>query len=67
MTIKRVLSIGHISDGLRGAKLTEHLTGSQRLSLIEDLRRETAEAFHRAYPKRLRRVPEVAELTRVKK
>jgi hypothetical protein len=61
MKIKKVLSIGTFSDGLHGAMLTEHLTPRQRLSLLEELRRDMARICHYAYPKRLRRVLEVVE------
>lgn len=61
MKIKKVLSVGHIHDGFRGAKLTEHLTPRQRLSLLEELRRDMAGIYHYAYPKRLRRVLEFVE------
>jgi len=61
MKLKRVLSVHNMSDNFRGARLTEHLTPSQRLSLLEDLRQEAARIFHYEYPKRLRRVLEVAE------
>jgi hypothetical protein len=37
------------------------MTGSQRVSLLEDIRREMAKVRHNAYPRRLRRVLEVAE------
>lgn len=56
MKLKRVLSIGHISDDLSGARLTEHLTGNQRVSLLEEIRRDMAKIGKYAYPKRLRRV-----------
>jgi hypothetical protein len=61
MKLQRVLSVGSLNDGFDGARLTEHMTGSQRVSLLEDIRREMAKVCHYAYPKRLRRVLEVAE------
>ena len=61
MKLKRVLSVGHINDGFRGAKLTQHMTSLQRLSLLEELRRDAVRIQNHVYPKRLRRVLEVVE------
>jgi len=61
MNLKRIISFGHISDNYRGARTTRHLSANQRLSLLEDLRREAARVFHYEYPRRIRRVLEVVE------
>jgi hypothetical protein len=61
MKLKRVLSVGHMNDGFDGARLTEHMTGNQRVSLLEDIRREMAKVANYEYPKRLRRVFKVVE------
>jgi hypothetical protein len=61
MKLQRVLSVGYLSDNMRGVRTTQHLTPNQRLSLLEDLRRDAAKVFHYEYPRRLRRVLEVAE------
>jgi hypothetical protein len=61
MKLQRVISVGNLSDNLRGARATQHLTPSQRLSLLEDLRRDAAKVFNYEYPRRLRRVLEVTE------
>lgn len=61
MKLKRVLSVGNISDNFSGARLTEHLTGNQRVSLLEDIRRDMARILHYEYPRRLRRVLKVTE------
>jgi len=61
MKLKRVLSIGDHSDNLRGARLTEHLTGNRRVSLLEEMRRQAAKVLNHEYPRRLRRVLEVTE------
>jgi hypothetical protein len=61
MKLKRVLSVGDMNDGLSGARLTEHMSGNQRVSLLEDIRRDMAKVCRYEYPKRLRRVLEVAE------
>jgi hypothetical protein len=58
MKLKRILSIGNISDNLGGAS---RLTPRQRLSLLEDLRQEMAWAFHYEYPQRLRRILKVVK------
>ena len=54
-----MLSVGTTNDGLHGARLTEHMTGDQRVSLLEDIRRTMAKVQNYEYPKRLRRVLEV--------
>jgi hypothetical protein len=61
MKLQRVLSVGSLTDNLRGARATKHLTPNQRLSLLEDLRRDSAKVFHYEYPRRLRRVLEVTK------
>ena len=61
MKLKRVLSVGNMSDNFSGARLTEHLTGNQRVSLLEDIRRDMARILHYEYPRRLRRVLKVTE------
>jgi hypothetical protein len=61
MKLKRVLSVGNTNDDFNGARLTEHLTGNQRVSLLEEIRCTMAKVCHYEYPGRLRRVLEVAE------
>jgi hypothetical protein len=61
MKLKRVLSVGNLSDNFSGARLTEHLTGNQRVSLLEDIRRDMARVLHYEYPRRLRRILKVTE------
>lgn len=61
MKIKKVITIGHMDDGLRGAQLTRHMNGNERISFLEELRQETAKVFHYEYPRRLRRVFKVIE------
>lgn len=61
MKLKKILTVGHISDNLTGAHLTLHMTGNQRVSLLEDVRRDMAKVQRNEYPGRLRRVLEVTE------
>lgn len=61
MRVLRVLTTGSLTDRDRGAAATQHMTHSERLSLLEEIRREAARVFHHDYPRRLRRVLEVAE------
>lgn len=56
MKIKKVISVETMKNAPRGAELTSHLSGGERLSLLEELRRESARIFHYEYPRRLRRV-----------
>jgi hypothetical protein len=55
------LTISDRSENFRGARLTKHLTGNQRVSLLEEMRREAMRVFHHEYPRRLRRVLEVTQ------
>ena len=61
MKLKKVLSIGHISDDFTGARLTRNMTGNQRVSLLEEIRRDMAKVQRYEYPARLRRVLEITE------
>jgi hypothetical protein len=61
MKLQRVISVGHVSDGVRGGRATRHMSSAERLSLLEDIRREAARVFHYEYPRRLRRVLEVVD------
>jgi len=64
MKIKRVISVGHISDNIRGAQTTKHLTHNQRLSLVEDLLQQAVEVFHNEYSRRLSRVLNIVDQKR---
>jgi hypothetical protein len=61
MTIKRVISISNIQKRERGIELTRQLTPNERISLLEELRKQTHIAVKHEYPGRLRRVLEVAK------
>lgn len=61
MKLKRVLSVGNINDNFRGARMTEHMTGNQRVSLLENIRLDMMKVFYHGHPKRLRRILEVVE------
>ena len=41
MTIKRVISISNIQKRERGFELTKQLTPNERISLLEELRKQT--------------------------
>ncbi len=56
MTIKRVISISNIQKRERGFELTRQLTPNERISLLEELRKQTHIAVKHEYPGRLRRV-----------
>jgi hypothetical protein len=55
MKVEKVLSFGKLSDREKGIDLTRHLSGEDRLSLLEDLRQEVAKVANIEYPSRLRR------------
>lgn len=60
MKVERKLTIGRIDQRERGVDLTRHFTGEERLSLLEDLRREVCKATGHENPQRLRRVLTIA-------
>jgi hypothetical protein len=61
MKLKRVLSVHSLYENPTGAQLTAHMTGNQRVSLLEEMRRDAAKIFHYEYPQRLRRILQVVE------
>ena len=60
MKVERLLSIGKRVRDEKGVDMTRSLSHEERLSMVEDLRREMSKVTHREYPRRLRRVLEVA-------
>ena len=58
--IAKVFSIGKIDPNEKAIDLTRHLSGDERVSMVEDLRRQTSKVTQREYPRRLRRVFEIA-------
>jgi|ETNmetMinimDraft_15_1059895.scaffolds.fasta_scaffold373050_2 nicotinamide riboside kinase len=61
LKVERKISVITRSDDTRGIDQTKHLTPEERLSLLEDLRREMAKIQQYDYPQRLRRVLEVVK------
>ena len=59
--MKRVLTITKFDPNEKACDHTQHLTGDERVSLLEDLRQEMSKVTHREYPRRLRRVLTVAK------
>ena len=59
--VERKLSVVSGFDNTRSIEQTKHLTPEERLSLLEDLRREMAKLQQYEYPQRLRRVLEVVK------
>jgi len=60
MKVERILTIERMNPNEKGIDLTRHLTGRERVSLVEDLRIEMAKVGKYEYPQRLRRVLEIA-------
>lgn len=56
MKIEKVLSVRRRDPNERAIDLTRHLSGQERVSLLEDVRREVAKATGSEYPQRLKRV-----------
>ena len=61
MKVERTISVGRVGETEKAAETTRHLSPEERLSLLEDLRREIARVTGHEYPQRLRRVLEVVE------
>lgn len=61
MRVERVLSISKLDNVEKGVDLTKHMSGDQRVSLLEDLRRQMTKVTHYEYPRRLRRVLEISK------
>jgi hypothetical protein len=60
MKVERILTIERMNPNEKGIDLTRHMTGRERVSLVEDLRIEMAKVGKYEYPQRLRRVLEIA-------
>jgi hypothetical protein len=59
MKLEKILTVERMDPNEKGIDLTRHLTGRERLSLLEDLRIEMAKVGKYEYPQRLRRVLEI--------
>lgn len=59
MAIDKVLSFATANEKEKGIDRTAHLTGDERVSLLEDLRQEMAKVTGYEYPQRLRRILEI--------
>ena len=64
MRVTRVLSVVRADPDEKGIDFTRHLSGDERVSLLEELRREMSKVTQHEYPQRLRRVLEVAHRAR---
>lgn len=61
MRVKRVITVEKKNRGEKGIDLTRHLTGEERVSLLEDIRRDMGKVTHHEYPFRLRRILEITK------
>lgn len=61
MKLERVLSVSKMNNSEKGIDLTRNMRGEERVSLLEDLRREMTKVGHYEYPRRLRRILEVSK------
>ena len=61
MKVEKILTIEKSDRNEKGIDLTKNLTGNDRVSLVEDLRREMTKVRHNEYPSRLRRVLEISK------
>lgn len=53
MKLQKILTIEKFNRNEKGIDHTRYLTGNDRVSLVEDLRREMAKVTHNEYPLRL--------------
>ena len=63
MRVTRVLSVAQVDPEEKSIDLTRHLSGDERVSMLEELRRGIPKVTQHEYPQRLRRVLEVAHRT----
>jgi hypothetical protein len=61
MKIEKILTIEKSDRNEKGIDFTKNLSGNERVSLVEDLRREMSKVRHDEYPQRLRRVLEISK------
>jgi len=61
MKVERTLTVTRMNPDEKAIDLTRHMTGRERVSLVEDLRIEMAKVQKYEYPQRLRRVLEVVK------
>ncbi len=61
MRIERVMTVTKWDKDEKGIDMTRQLTGDQRVSLLEDIRRDMAKVTHHEYPSRLRRLLEISK------
>ena len=61
MRIKKILTIEKYNPEKKAIDTTRHMTGNERVSLLEDLRREITKVTGHEYPSRLRRILEIVK------
>jgi hypothetical protein len=60
MRISKVLSVGKFDPEEKGIDLTRALSRDERISMVEELRQQMSKVTQSEYPRRLRRVLEIA-------
>jgi hypothetical protein len=61
MQIKRTLSITHIDDKVKQSDYTKHLSGEERISLLEELRYDLGKFLGYDYSGKIQRTLTVVE------
>jgi hypothetical protein len=61
MQIKRTLTIGRIDDKVKQSDYTKHLSGEERISLLEELRYDLGKFLNYDYSRRFERSLSVVE------
>lgn len=60
MKIAKVISVGRFDPAEKAIDFSRKLSGDERISMLEDLRRQMSKVTQNEYPRRLRRVFEIA-------
>jgi hypothetical protein len=56
MKIERILTVSNIYENKKSIHINAHLTGDERVSLLEEIRQNSVKVTGNVYPQRLRRV-----------
>ena len=56
MKVEKILTVSKKNNNEKAIDFTKHLSGNERVSMVEDLRQELTKVTNNEYPQRLRRV-----------
>ena len=61
MRVEKILTVAQMDPNEKGIDLTRHMTGRERVSLVEDLRIEMARVCGYEYPRKVERTLEICK------